>query len=209
MSESYSNARSSETSARDRPVRMLVVDDSATDAELMISMVRSKRLSVIFDHVDLPESLRQCLAAKDYDVILCDHNLRSWSASDALDILKKSAKDIPFIVVTGTLGDERAVEYLKQGASDYVLKEHLERLPSAIDRALREKDQRCENARLQGAIRAGKEEWERTFDAIPDSIMLLDRECRIVRANRATVELLGLPYDQVLGKHCFTVTHKI
>lgn len=198
MSESANpkaiDATSGDSPSLSRPVRILAVDDSARDAELMISIVRSEGLSVTFDHVDLPQSMRQRLADTDYDVILCDHNLQSWVGTDALEILQRSSKDIPFIIVTGTLGDERAVEYLKQGATDYVLKEHLERLPSAIDRALREKDQRTESARLQGAIRASKEDWERTFDAIPDSIMLLDRECRIVRANQAAVELSGIEF---------------
>ena len=152
--------------------------------------------------------MRQHLTEKDYDVILCDHNLRSWTAIDALEILRKSGKDIPFILVTGALGDVRAVEYLKQGASDYVLKDHLERLASTIDRALREKAHRVETARLQGAIRAGKEDWERTFDAIPDSIMLLDKECRIVRANKPAAELLGFEYADIIGKECFTVVHE-
>lgn len=212
MSESANpkaiDATSGDSPSSSRPVRILAVDDSARDAELMISIVRSEGLSVTFDHVDLPQSMRQRLADTDYDVILCDHNLQSWVGTDALEILQRSSKDIPFIIVTGTLGDERAVEYLKQGATDYVLKEHLERLPSAIDRALREKDQRTESARLQGAIRASKEDWERTFDAIPDSIMLLDRECRIVRANQAAVELSGIEYRDIIGKECFTVIHK-
>ncbi len=189
-------------------IRIMVVDDSPLDARLLISILRSNGLSVTFDHVDEPERFRHCLMHKDYDVILCDHNLQSWLASDALEILQQSSKEIPFIVVTGTLGDERAVAYLKQGASDYVLKEHLERLPAAIDRVLGEKVQRDQNARLQKEIRDAKEDWERTFDAIPDSIMILDRECRIRQANRATMDLLSLKYEEVIGKKCFAVTHK-
>ena len=208
MDESFSNPTPSETRSRNRPIRILVVDDSATDAELIISIIRSRGLFITSDHVDKPESLRQRLADKDYDVILCDHNLQSWVAMDALDILRQSSKDIPFIVVTGTLGDQRAVEYLKQGASDYVLKEHLEKLPLAIDRALREKAQRDENTRLHRAIQDSKEDWERTFDAIPDSIMLLDREYRIIRANRATTQYLGLKYEDIIGKPCFTLMHQ-
>ncbi len=208
MSDVICNSPSNATLPSNRAVRILVIDDSGPDAELMISILRREGFSVIFDHVDAPESFKQHLANKDYDVILSDHNLQSWIAMDALNILQQSSRDIPFILVTGTLGDERAVEYLKQGASDYVLKEHLERLPLAVDRALREKVQRDENTRLQKAIRDSKEDWERTFDAIPDSIMLLDQECRIIRANRATLEFLGLTHDEIIGRHCFAVTHK-
>ena len=185
MIESTCNAASNEISSRS-PVRILVVDDSTIDAELLISIVRSKGLYAIFDHVDLPENLRQCLADKDYDVVLCDHNLESWAGMDALNILRQSTKDIPFIVVTGTLGDERAVEYLKQGASDYVLKEHLERLPSAIDRALREKAQRDENAGLQKAI------WESKKTGNGHSTRFRTRSCFWI-GNAASSGQIGPP----------------
>jgi hypothetical protein len=190
------------------PVRVLAVDDNAADVELMVAMLRRGGMSVIFEWVDSPEAYRQLIAANDYDVILSDHNLQSWTALDALQMLQQFSKDIPFVVVTGTLGDERAVEYLKEGASDYVLKDHLEKLPSAIDRAIREQTQRRENLRLQQAIRQSKEDWERTFDAISDSIIVLDRESRIVRANRATAEILDLKPEQIIGKHCFTLVHR-
>ncbi len=193
--------------AAKRRVRLLIVDDSVLDAELMAAAIDREDYSPIFDHVNSPDNFRSRLLTGDYDVILCDHNLNTWMAKDALDIMQESGKQIPFVVVTGTLGDERAVQYLKDGACDYVLKERLERLPAAIGRALREKSQHDENARLQRAIWTAKKDWERTFDAIPDSIMLLDHEQRIARANRATADLLGLPFSQFLGKHCYEVVH--
>ncbi len=193
--------------ATKRPVRLLIVDDCVQDAMLMAAVIDRDNYAAIFDHVNSPESFRDHLGKGDYDVILCDHNLNTWVAKDALDLLQESGKQIPFVVVTGTLGDERAVQYLKDGASDYVLKERLDRLPAVIGRALREKSQREENTRLQSAIWAAKKDWERTFDAIPDSIMLLDHERRVFRANRATADLLGLPFSQIIGKRCFELVH--
>ena len=122
-------------------------------------------------------------------------------------MVRQSGKDIPVIIVTGYLGDERAVEYLKQGAADYVVKEHLGRLPLAVKRALQEKERREENKRLLTAIQSAKEDWERTFDAIPDSMMLLDRECRVVRANRASAALFKLNLPILAGINCFSVAH--
>lgn len=188
-------------------MRLLIVDDSVQDAVLMAAALEREGHAAIFDQVDSPESLRSRLANGDYDAILCDHNLRTWTAKDALEIVRSMSKNIPFVVVTGTLGDERAVQYLKDGASDYVLKESLDRLPSAIERALREKTQREENTRLQAAIWIAKKDWERTFDAIPDSIMLLNHERRITRANRATAELLGVPFSQIVDQRCFELVH--
>jgi len=196
-----------ETLDANRRVRILVVDDSAADAELMISLLQREGLPIVAHRVDTPESFQQRLTEGDFDLILSDHNLQTWNAMDALQILQRSGRDIPFIVVTGTLGDERAVEYLKNGANDYVLKENLERLPMAVRRALQEKSQRDENQQLQAKIQASKEAWERTFDAIPDSIMLLDRAGRILLANSATGTLLGAGAHDLIGKECFAVVH--
>lgn len=206
-SETDSKLSSDEAPGPKRSIFVLIVDDSPVDVALMISMLRSNGFSVTFERVEDPDRFQECIATKPYDAILCDHNLRSWVGMDALKILRQSSEDVPFIVVTGTLGDERAVEYLKQGASDYVLKDHLERLPLAIDRALREQAHRSETARFQRMIRSSKEEWEKTFDAIPDSVMILDNELRIKRANRATFTLLGLKEADVVGAQCFTIAH--
>jgi len=194
--------------AKKRSLRLLIVDDSPEDVTLMAAVIERDKYAASIDHVDSPEGLRSHLATNEYDAILCDHNLRTWTAMGALEIVQSMCKDIPFVVVTGTLGDERAVQYLKDGASDYVLKDRLDRLPSVVERALREKRHRNENARLQRAIWTAKKDWERTFDAIPDSIMLLDHEFRIMRANRATAEVLNLPFSQILGKHCFELVHR-
>ncbi len=210
MNESVQGTGFGDAFSTKHPIRIVVVDDSSADAELMISSLRRERLPVAFEQVDTPERLQQCLLAPDtWDIVLSDHNLRFWTANDALDILHRSGQDIPFIVVTGTLGDEKAVEYLKRGASDYILKERLETLPAAILRALEQKRQRDQNRKLQEEIKASKEAWERTFDAIPDSIMLLDRDRCIVRANAATSELLGKPLSEIVGRRCFNLNAEL
>ena len=85
-------------------------------------------------------------------MILADFNLRNWTAIDALEILKRSGKDIPLIVVTGSLGDEAAVECIKQGAADFVLKDRPARLPTAVQRALEERRLRGERKTLEGQL---------------------------------------------------------
>jgi len=111
------------------------------------------------------------------------------------------------LVLTAVLGDEAAAEYLREGATDYVLKHRLERLPIALSRALRDKTHREEAAQLQEQILLAKRDWELTFDSVPDAIMLLDEECCIRRVNRALVELVGLDFSQVVGRHCYEVMH--
>ncbi|MBI4480782.1 MAG: PAS domain S-box protein [Acidobacteria bacterium] len=191
------------TSIRSRlPLRLLIVEDSLADAELAVAIL--KRAGYLFTHdiVDSQGRFQECLRETEYDVILSDHNLLNWTGLDALNILRQSRKDIPFIVVTAILGDEAAVDYIKRGANDYVLKHRLERLPVAVGRALREKQRAEETARLQEAILCAKKEWELTFDAVPEIVLLLDEQSRILRANRAAAEMVGLDFSQLIGQHC-------
>src|SRR5579859_5955502 len=140
-----------EMSAPKLPIRVLIVEDEGDDVELELRALKRAGYAVEAEVVDLPADLERKLRESHFDLVLSDHNLVTWTGSEALQILRRSGKDIPLIIVTGTLGDERAVEYLKEGASDYVIKEHLDRLPLVIARALNEKAQREENARLQKA----------------------------------------------------------
>lgn len=193
--------------ATQRPVRLLIVDDSAEDARLMASAINRSQYSVVFDHVNSPDAFRDNLENSDYDVILWDHNLTTWIAEDALDILQESGKQIPFIVITGTVGEEAAAQYLNDDASDYIPRGRFDRLPAVIERALQGQSQRKENAHLPSAIWAAKTAWEHTFDAIPDSVMLLNHDHRVVRANRAAADLFGLRRSQLIGQPCFGLLH--
>lgn len=189
------------------PVHALILEDDSRDVELVVAALRGGGYSLTFEVVDAPVPFRERLASAAYDVILADYNLRTWTASDALEILQELEKDIPLIVVTGTLGDEAAVECIKQGAADYVLKQRLERLPPVVDRALREKAQRDEAARLEELIHRAKKEWELTFDTVPDPVLLIDEQRVIRRANRAAAALFALRPNQVVGRHCYELVH--
>jgi PAS domain S-box-containing protein len=189
------------------PVRLLIAEDSAPDAELMAAILVKAGYRLTFDIADMPGEFRRRLRERDYDAILADYNLGSWTAIDALEILSEIGKDIPLIVVTGSLGDEAAVDCIKRGAADYVLKNRLDRLPTAFDRVLREKAQREEATRLQGQIWRAKHDWELTFDTVSDPVFFLDEDCRIRRANRAAANLVGLPFQSLIGRYCYEVLH--
>jgi len=197
----------SKPSTSSRPLRLLIAEDSAADAELTVATLKRAGYSLSFDVVDTPQAFQARLTQTDYDIILSDHNLITWTGIDALELLQKSGKDIPLVVLTATLGDEAAVDYVKRGAADYILKHRLDRLPVAVGRALQEKAHREGACRLQEQILAGKREWELTFDTVADPVLVLDEECRIQRANRAAAETFGLQFSQMIGKHCYEVVH--
>ena len=190
-----------------QPLRVLILEDSPQDAELMAATLRRAGYSLSLEVTDSREQFQQRLEQGDYDVILADYNLRGWNATDGLRILRESGKDVPLVIVTGSLGDEAAVECIKQGAADYILKDRLHRLPAAVEGALRDKAQRAAAARLQEQIRRAKKEWEQTFDTVPDPVLILDEHFRVKRANRATTRVLGLEFSQLIGQPCYQVVH--
>ena len=173
----------------------------------MVALLKRVGYTLSFEVVGSLAHLQQQLARTDYDIILADYNVRTWTAMDALGILKKSRKDVPFVVVAGTLGGLAAVECIKRGAADYVLKNRLQRLPVVVERVLRDKAHREEAARLHEQIHRAKNEWELTFDVVPDSVYLTDNQYRIQRANRRCLALLGLEPGQLPDKHCYEVLH--
>jgi two-component system cell cycle sensor histidine kinase/response regulator CckA len=190
-----------------QPLRVLILEDNPQDAELMAAMLRHAGYSLTLQVTDSREQFEQQLEQGNFDVILADYNLGGWNATDALRILRESGKDVPLVIVTGSLGDEAAVECIKQGAADYVLKDRLHRLPAAVDCALRDKAQRQAATRLEEQIRRAKKEWEQTFDTVPDPVLVLDEQFRVKRANRATTRVLGLEFSELIGRPCYQVIH--
>ena len=186
-----------------------MVEDTPADAELMLASLKRAGYALSFDIVASPAPFQERLQHAEYDLVIADHDLGSWRGLDVLEALKESGKGIPFIVVTGTLGDEAAVEYIKRGAADYVLKNRLNLLPLAVGQTLREKTHRDEKARLHEKIRTAKREWELTFDSVPDAVLIFDDQCRVRRANRAATEIFEMPFSKLLGRPCYEVLHGV
>ena len=135
-----------------RTARILIVEDEAWDAELAQRLLTNSGLTFISVVVDTKESYLAELAAFRPDVILSDYHLPGFSGEAALKIAQEQCPEIPFVFWSGVLGDDAAVELIRQGATDYVLKDRPARLPSVIDRALAEAEQRAHLARLEDQL---------------------------------------------------------
>lgn len=198
-----------EGSAIGKELRILMLEDAATDAELMEHELRRAKISFISKRVETKEDFVRQLHDFVPDIILSDYRLPAFDGLKALDITLKEFPDMPFILVTGALGEEKAVEILKSGASDYILKDNLSRLPHAILRAIREAEGRRERKRSEKALEESlmvigraKREWESTVDSIPQLICLIDSHGCILRTNRV-VEQWNL--EHVVNVKCKTL----
>jgi signal transduction histidine kinase len=132
-----------------KDIRILHVEDDPSDAALIVRELRRGGYDPVYHRVDTQPGFRESLENQPWDIILSDHALPTYSGRTALMDLKASGKDIPFILVSGTIGEELAVQILKAGAQDYVLKDHLTRLPAAIEREIREAEGRIEQRRMR------------------------------------------------------------
>jgi two-component sensor histidine kinase len=139
-------------------IRVLIVDDSEDDALLIIRKLKNEGHESEFKRVDTASAMRAALESGTWDTIICDYVMPSFSAPDALNILKESGRDLPFIVVSGVMGEETAVAMMKAGAHDYIKKDALARLAPAVEREIKEAVVRAERRKAEEALRASLRE---------------------------------------------------
>ena len=135
------------------PLRVLIVEDSADDAELLAGELRRGGYDLQFERVDSRQSMVEALSRQTWDLVASDHAMMQFDSDAALDILKASGADIPFLIVSGTIGEERAVQAMKAGASDYIVKGHLARLIPVVQRELADVEARRARHAAEQALR--------------------------------------------------------
>jgi signal transduction histidine kinase len=135
-----------------KPLSVLMVEDSENDAELLQIELRRQGLAPTVMRVDTGPALRAALLGRAWDVVISDHNMPSFSGDEALKIVKQYAPDVPFIVVSGTRSEEEAVEAMRAGASDFIVKTRLHRLAPVIERELQDSALRAEQRRMANAL---------------------------------------------------------
>ena len=182
------------------PMRLLILEHSQHDAELILLELKDAGLAVEHTLVQNQEQFRQALRQGHFDVVLSDYRLPGWTGLDALEDLRTFDKNLPFLLVTGTLGEEAAVECIKQGVSDCILKDHISRLPAALKSAMHEKNLREENVRAYSALaeseaRARQQlaELDLLYRTAPVGLAMFDRELRFLRINEHLAGINGLP----------------
>jgi PAS domain S-box-containing protein len=188
-------------------VRVLMVEDVADDAALVERELRRAGISGATRRVDSERGFREALQTFGPDIILTDHSLPTFGAADALRIALLEAPDTPVIVVTGSLDEETAAEYIKAGAADYVVKHHLERVGPAVVRALDLRRARTEQARAEEARRQGEERFRALIEHGADAVALIAPDGTLLFASHSIERLLGFAPVELVGHPGFERVH--
>jgi diguanylate cyclase (GGDEF)-like protein/PAS domain S-box-containing protein len=180
-------------------IRVLLVEDVATEAELEVRELRRAGLPVRHRVVDSEQALLDALRDFAPDVILSDFSMPHFDGMAALAVVRQHAPGVPFIFVSGTIGEEYAIRALKSGAMDYVLKTNLLRLPAAVERAIEVAAERRAQRRTQAELDTVRERLTSIFNTLPDMLWSVDgRDDRILHVSPAAKDLFGRAAEEFL-----------
>lgn len=181
-----------------RPLRVLLVEDSEDDAELLVATLRRAGYEPDYGRVDSAIELRQALAEREWEVVLSDYDLPGFGGLQALSLLRESGLDLPFIIVSGTIGEDTAVAAMKTGAHDYLMKGNLARLGPAIERELREAQVRRERNRAAIALEADRQVFTALAHVGRELISCSHSTDLLQRLGELTIEVLDCDCSYIL-----------
>ncbi|MBN1148523.1 MAG: PAS domain S-box protein [Anaerolineales bacterium] len=186
------------------PLRVLIVEDSEDDAYLLLRLLRKSGYEPTHRRVDTAEAMQAALEEQEWDIILSDYNMPGFDGLSALRLYKQSGLDIPFILVSGMIGEEAAVEAMRTGAHDYLMKDNLTRLAPAIQRELQETEVRRARRQAEESLRASEKRYRLLVQHAPSGIYEIDlTNLKFISVNEVMCEYTGYTEEEFLSLNPF------
>lgn len=190
------------------PLRILMVEDDDADAELIFLRLAKEGFQVSWECVKTEAAYRAALG-RPCDLILADWNLPQFSGLAALRIRRDCAISLPFIIISGSIGEEAAVEAMRAGAFDYISKDHLNRLGQSIHNALEQQRLVEEKRSAETFLRQSEEQYHILFETMPTGIVVLDGSGRMLSINPAALEMIGASLETLRNGVVFDLDYKM
>jgi two-component system sensor histidine kinase UhpB len=188
-------------------LRILLVEDSRDDADLILFALDEGGFDIVSARVETEAGMREALQSAGWDVVISDFNLPRFDTRAALALLRETDADVPFIIVSGCIGEESAVALMKEGASDFVMKDKLARLAPAIERELRDAAMRREHRRAQEALRANEKLLREITGTLGEGIYVLNGSGMLVFMNPEAERLLGWTEEELSVRNVHDTIH--
>jgi CheY-like chemotaxis protein len=185
------------------PLRVLHLEDSPRDAEVIRHKLAAEGVSCDITLVSTKDGFEAALRRELFDLILCDYNLAGYDGVAALTYAQQARPDVPVILISGTVGDEEAVRCLQLGATDYLLKDRLERLVPAVQRAMLEAEARRTRRVTEEKLRQSELLNHRLVEHLPQRMFVKDVHCNYVFCNPIYARDLGIDATQIVGQDDF------
>jgi len=182
-------------------LKVLMLEDNNADALIIQRILKRNNMLCRFHIVMEREAYMKALDEFKPDIILSDNSMPRFSGSEALQIAKKDYKDIPFILVTGTVSEEFAVGIIKAGADDYLIKDRLTRLPAAMEAAMKQKQIEKENREAAARLQESEVKYRNLVERITDAFVALDKNWHYTYANTKAAQILNRQQEELIGRH--------
>jgi len=193
-----------------KPIKILVMEDSEDETLLIVREIQRGGYVTTFERVETGAAMSAALKNQEWDIIIADYNLPHFGTAEALKIFKNSGMDIPFIVVSGSIGEDTAVATMKAGAHDYLMKNSLNRLVPVIERELQDARVRQGRKRDQEALRQSEENFRALAENANDGICIVvhrEEKHRCLFLNRRASEILGYTREEAIRTPSFLLVH--
>jgi PAS domain S-box-containing protein len=186
------------------PLKILMLEDSAADAEIIQRFLLKEKMHCKFTLATSKKAYLRALDDIRPDLILSDHTLPQFNSADALAAARLRFPGIPFIMVTGAVSEEFAVNIIKLGADDYILKDRLNRLPLAIDTALRQRQVQKEKLESAARLKMSEENYRTIMERVSDGFVALNKDWQFTYVNKEAGEILDRKPQELISKHIWT-----